>query len=67
MTDKKQTSIDWLFEQIPFEFSSSRAAFDAYQTAKSMHQQEIEHSVDAALYGYCKSGKDYFENTFKND
>lgn len=37
----KQTSVEWLFSQIPFEFSSSRAAYEALKQALELHKQEI--------------------------
>jgi hypothetical protein len=38
---KQQTAVDWLFEQIPPEWSSSKSAFDAYQQAKEMEKEQI--------------------------
>jgi len=40
-----QMSVEWLFEQIPFEWSSSRAAFEALQQAKAMEKQQIMKAV----------------------
>ena len=37
----EQTAVDWLFEQIPAEWSSSKSAFDAYQQAKQMEKEQI--------------------------
>ena len=37
-----QTSIEWLWEQIPFEFTSKRSAFEIFEQAKEMHKQEQE-------------------------
>jgi hypothetical protein len=37
-----QTSIEWLWEQIPFEFTSKRSAFEIFEQAKEMHKQETE-------------------------
>jgi hypothetical protein len=39
--NKQQTAVEWLFEQIPAEWSSSRSAFDAYQQAKQMEKEQI--------------------------
>ncbi|MEY4571427.1 MAG: hypothetical protein RLZ10_631 [Bacteroidota bacterium] len=36
------TSIEWLWEQIPFEFTSKRSAFEVLEQAKEMHKQEME-------------------------
>ena len=37
-----QTSIEWLWEQIPFEFTSKRSAFELFEQAKQMHKLEQE-------------------------
>jgi hypothetical protein len=36
-----QTSIEWLWEQIPFEFTSKRSAFEIFEQAKQMHKKEL--------------------------
>jgi hypothetical protein len=38
---KEQTAVDWLFEQIPIEWSSRISAFNAYQQAKAMERMQI--------------------------
>jgi hypothetical protein len=35
------TSIEWLWEQIPFEFTSKRSAFEIFEQAKQMHKNEL--------------------------
>ena len=35
------TSIEWLWEQIPFEFTFKRSAFEIFEQAKEMHKQEM--------------------------
>jgi hypothetical protein len=37
----QQTAVDWLFEQIPVEWTSTRYAFDAYQQAKQMELWQL--------------------------
>lgn len=37
----QKTAVDWLFEQIPAEWSSSKSAFDAYQQAKQIEKEQI--------------------------
>jgi len=37
----EQTAVDWLFEQIPIEWSSRISAFNAYQQAKGMERMQI--------------------------
>jgi hypothetical protein len=45
----EQTAVEWLFSQIPFEWSSSVAAFEALQQAKEMDKQQIK---DAYSHGW---------------
>ena len=67
---KQQTVVEWTFEQMPFEFSSSRAAFEVYLQAKEMNKQQI---IDAWTTGRefgCKfndpkTGEEYYQQTFK--
>ena len=40
MATENKTAVDWLFERMPFEFSSSRAAFEIYQQAKELERQQ---------------------------
>ncbi len=35
------TAVEWLFSQIPFEWSSSRAAYEALAIAKGMEEEQI--------------------------
>jgi hypothetical protein len=51
----KQTPIEWLFEQMPVEYSSSRSAFEAKQIAEQMFEEQIK---EACEYGYCKDVED---------
>lgn len=44
----KQSAVEWLFEQIPFEVTSNRAAFEALQIAKEIEKQNI---IDAYVEG----------------
>jgi hypothetical protein len=68
----QQTSVEWLFSQIPFEWSSSKAAFEALQQAKEMEKEQIKDAWDnkavltrANHYGIDKrSGDEYYNETF---
>jgi hypothetical protein len=63
--NKQQTAVDWLFEQIPAEWSSSKSAFDAYQQAKQMEKQQIE---DAYIMGsYDMAAKEFRPEEYYND
>jgi len=38
---KQKTAVDWLFEQMPFEWSSSRSAFEAQRIAKQTEKENL--------------------------
>jgi len=64
------TSIEWLWEQIPFEFTSKRSAFEIFEQAKEMHKQElIESHIDGQPLYSCQSEKaeQYYKKTFIKD
>ena len=66
-----QTSIEWLWEQIPFEFTSKRSAFEIFEQAKEMHKQEIMNAANTLLYHSTGPGntaaEKYYTETFKKD
>ena len=68
-----QSAVVWLFSQIPFEWSSSRAAFEALQQAKETEkgqhintwiQSRIEYQGDDYI-GKEKTFEEYYNETFK--
>lgn len=63
MGNIKQTAVEWLFSQIPLEFSSSIAAFEAYNIAKEMEKEQI---LDAGQIGLCPEEwvLEYYEETY---
>jgi hypothetical protein len=50
----QQTAVDWLFEQIPVEWSSSKSAFDAYQQAKQMQFDQMQDSFNCGVFSVVK-------------
>ena len=52
----QQTAVEWLFSQIPFEWSSSKAAFEALQQAKEMDKQQHGETWDAAIKAHDNRG-----------
>lgn len=48
-----QTAVEWLFQQIPFEWTSKKSAFEAFQQAKAMEKEQIN---DAVIYGLDEDG-----------
>jgi hypothetical protein len=75
-SSKQQTAVDWLFEQIPAEWSSSKSAFDAYQKAIEMQKDQSdkvsEDWWDEAMREVSKnprkykSFEQYYNETFKS-
>jgi len=62
-----KTAVEWLFSQLPEEYTSTRNGFDVYQIAKEMEKEQI---MDA----YWDGGQDvpltektceiYYNNNF---
>ena len=45
MSNNKQSSVvDWIFSQLPDEYTTTRSGFDVYQQAKAMHKEEIKNA-----------------------
>jgi len=64
------TSIEWLFDQIPLEWTIKRSALEVLQQAKEMHKQEIMNAwSDGAVGGQFTTTPDtpeqYYQETFK--
>jgi len=70
-----KTSLEWLWEQIPFEYTSSRAAFEIYQQAKELEKQQTISSYNDGYKngqddwgdGSDKTGEDYYNETYGGD
>jgi len=52
----QQTAVEWLFSQIPFEWSSSKAAFEALQQAKETEKQRHGETWDSAIKAHDNRG-----------
>jgi archaellum component FlaF (FlaF/FlaG flagellin family) len=64
----QQTAVDWLFEQIPVEWTSTRYAFDALQQAKQMMEEQIRNAYNtgwdnAETYAEVSTDQ-YYNETF---
>jgi len=60
----QQTSVEWLFSQIPFEWSSSRAAFEAFQQAKEMDKEQKKYFFDCGRQ-YQLTGEGTFTQVYQ--
>jgi len=67
MSNNKQSSIEWLVEQIQNNIHHTiRIPSDTIEQAKAMHKQEIENSYDyMRCIGSFTNGKEYYNETFK--
>ena len=71
---KKQTAVEWLFDQIPLEWTIKRSAFDALQKAKAMEKEQIIDSfLDGQDNGWQFEGSNeaqadsYYNETFNTE
>jgi len=64
---KTQSSVvDFIWSQLPDEYTSSKHGFDVYQQAKAMHREEIIAAVDGfPIENRNLEGRDYYNETFK--
>jgi hypothetical protein len=65
----EQTAVEWLFSQIPFEWSSSRAAHEALAIAKQMEKEQImeAHNNGKNILPPNENGEQYYNETFTNN
>ena len=72
MSNKKQSSIEWLEWQINLGLSE-RGLISAFKEAKAMHKEEIKDAWDGGDYAYFYSketgrdfadGEQYYNETF---
>jgi hypothetical protein len=57
----EKTAVDWLFEQIPAEWTSRISAFNAYQQAKQMEKEQIINAHGTKVTHNIKMGMDVYE------
>ena len=68
--DIKQSSVEWLFGQIPSFCKSSKGALDAFEQAKAMHKEEIKEAYWNGSDGIetkteiLQIGEQYYNETF---
>ena len=75
---KKQTSVEWLFDQIPLEWTIKRSAFDTLQQAKAIEKKQMINFALDYIETQCECGytgdidfkisaEDYFNETYNTD
>lgn len=63
----QQTAVEWLFSQIPFEWSSGRDAYEALAIAKQMEKEQISQGyVSGLIDGMNQQPKEYYNETYGN-
>jgi hypothetical protein len=65
----QQTAVEWLYCQIPMEWSTKKAAYEALQQALQMEKEQIikanRDGVDMIIDNKkWKSGQQYYNQTF---
>ena len=76
MSDKKQSSVDWLIEQIHYDANKRCLSLaewnEIFKQAKAKHKQEIKEAYDRKVIGdiqdwYIRNGKHYYELHYKEE
>jgi hypothetical protein len=76
--EKQQTAVDvaivdWIFSQLPDEYTTTPYGFDVYIIAKAMEKERIIKAFDDGDYNYhysrktgndFENGEEYFEETY---
>lgn len=69
--DTKQTAVEWLFDQIPLEWTTKRSAFEAYKQALEKEKEQIEIAFDLGrdevTSDFIIDGEDYYNKKFNNE
>ena len=62
----QQTAVEWLFAQIPLEFSSSRSAYEKLEKALQIEKEQIINACEHfAEYPFDKNDfEDYYNETY---
>jgi hypothetical protein len=64
---KKQTAVEWLFDQIPLEWTIKRSAFDALQKAKAMEKEQICNAYTDGVEFLYLEAEQYYKETYNTD
>ena len=56
------TAVEWLFEQIPIEWSSRISAFNAFQQAKEMQFDQMQHSFHGGVFSVVKDADEKYSD-----
>jgi hypothetical protein len=67
MSNKKQTAVEWLYDQLEFDDSiSMETIHNVFEQAKEMEKQQIIDAWESPYVGDSYfDGKEYYNETFK--
>lgn len=73
MSNEQQTAVDYIFSQLPDEYTTTPHGFDVYIIAKAMEKERIIKAFDDGDYNYhysrktgndFENGEEYFEELY---
>ena len=74
MNDKQNGVVDWIFNQLPYEYKTTRSGFDVYQQAKVMFKDEMIDfgndllaQNDTNYIGIPNLAEQYYQQTYGDD
>ena len=68
MSTKKQSSIDWLHDNLTKVWYDVNSSKDLLKQAKAMHKEEVAKAYDDAIMkGRQEDGNEYYNETFNSD
>jgi hypothetical protein len=63
--ENKQTAVDFIFSQLPDEYTTTRQGFEVYKQAKEMEKEQIINAVDGfPLNNRNLEGEQYYAKTY---
>jgi hypothetical protein len=61
----KQTAVDFIFSQLPDEYTTTRQGFEVYKQAKEIEKEQIINAVDGfPLNNRNLEGEQYYAETY---
>jgi hypothetical protein len=60
----KQTAVDFIFSQLPDEYTTTRQGFEVYKQAKQMENEQHKVSYWESLLSKYQTFEQYYEQTY---
>ena len=69
MENKQQTAVEWLYDQIPLEWTIKGSAKKIFEQAKAMEKEQIETAYNAGREYGCnhddpETGEQYYNENY---